>query len=136
MKITAIVSLGATILACADASSVTNTNLKGHTALSTRNPNFKHNAEAQIAELSKRHTDANILAGGCFSDEECNCSNTCDLLNNVCVPGINDYCIIHPGGSGSGSGGSGSGSRGSGSGSGSGSPSTSMGHKLKPFWFL
>ncbi|KAF9349771.1 hypothetical protein BGX26_011979 [Mortierella sp. AD094] len=127
MKITALVSLSAVILACADALSATNADPKGHAVPLTHNPNHKHNTEAQVAKLSKRYPGANILA----VDEDCDCSETCDSANMVCVPGINDYCIIH-----SGSGGSGSGSGGSGSGSGSSSPSRSMGHKVKPIWFL
>ena len=83
--------------------------------------------------------DLASTTSACLSDSGCPCTQSCDAYNMVCIPGINNWCIVtrRPG---SGSGGSGSGDSGSGSdsdsGSGSGSPSSSAGHKVKPFWFL
>ncbi|KAI8596314.1 extracellular aspartic proteinase [Dissophora ornata] len=62
MKITALVSLAAAVLAFADASPVRKANPNGHAVPLTRNPHFKHNTKAQISKLNKRYPGLNILA--------------------------------------------------------------------------
>ncbi|KAG0350197.1 hypothetical protein BGZ54_003964, partial [Gamsiella multidivaricata] len=64
MKITALVSLAAAVLAFTDASPIHKPNHKGHAVPLTRNPHFKHNIHAQIAKLNKRYPGINILASG------------------------------------------------------------------------
>jgi len=61
MKITALVSLAAAVLAFAEASPLKNH--PGHVVELTRNPNYKPNAKAQIAKLNKRYPQLQILAG-------------------------------------------------------------------------
>ncbi|KAF8976241.1 hypothetical protein BGZ46_008421 [Entomortierella lignicola] len=63
MKITALVSLAAAVLAFTDASPIHRPNPKGHAVPLTRNPHYKHNTKAQIAKLNKRYPGLNILAG-------------------------------------------------------------------------
>jgi len=78
MKITALVSLAAAVLAFTDASPINrrpNHSLpktvgnsvvahKGHSIPLTRNPHFKHNTKAQIAKVNKRYPGINVLAAG------------------------------------------------------------------------
>ncbi|KAI1315952.1 hypothetical protein EDD11_010590 [Mortierella claussenii] len=66
MKITALVSLAAAVLAFTDASPINrrpHADSNGHAVHLTRNPNFKHNTRAQIAKMNKRYPGINILAG-------------------------------------------------------------------------
>ncbi|KAI7819008.1 hypothetical protein BC939DRAFT_521280 [Gamsiella multidivaricata] len=63
MKITALVSLAAAVLAFTDASPIHKNDSKGHAVPLTRNPHFKHNTKAQIAKLNKRYPGLNILVG-------------------------------------------------------------------------
>ncbi|KAF9344489.1 hypothetical protein BGX26_004316, partial [Mortierella sp. AD094] len=62
MKITALVSLAAAVLAFADASPIHKPSHKGNAVPLTRNPHFKHNVHAQIAKLNKRYPSLQILA--------------------------------------------------------------------------
>ncbi|GJJ70347.1 hypothetical protein EMPS_02696 [Entomortierella parvispora] len=55
MKITALVSVAAAIVAIAEAG-----NPNGHSIPLTRNPHFKHNTPAQIAKLNARYPGLNI----------------------------------------------------------------------------
>ncbi|GJJ70344.1 hypothetical protein EMPS_02693 [Entomortierella parvispora] len=61
MKIFALVSLAAAVLAFAEASPVKSH--PGHAVPLTRNPHFKHNTKAQIAKLNHRYPGLKILSG-------------------------------------------------------------------------
>jgi hypothetical protein len=67
MKITALVTLAAAVLAFTDASPIARrphpAASSGHSVPLTRNPHFKHNTRAQMAKLNKRYPGVNILAG-------------------------------------------------------------------------
>ncbi|KAG0373784.1 hypothetical protein BGX24_011242 [Mortierella sp. AD032] len=65
MRITALVTLAAAILAFADASPIARRpHLSGgHSVPLTRNASYKHNTRAQIAKLNKRYPNLQILAG-------------------------------------------------------------------------
>ncbi|KAG0053849.1 hypothetical protein BGZ83_000323 [Gryganskiella cystojenkinii] len=78
MKITALVSLAAAVLAFADASPIarrpnhalpnsvgssSKVAHKGHAIPLTRNPHFKHNTKAQMAKMNKRYPGINLAAG-------------------------------------------------------------------------
>ncbi|KAG0044452.1 hypothetical protein BGZ83_010333, partial [Gryganskiella cystojenkinii] len=56
MKITALVSVAAAIIAIAEAGG----NPNGHSVPLDRNPHFKHNTPAQIAKLNHRYPHLNI----------------------------------------------------------------------------
>ncbi|KAF9089779.1 hypothetical protein BGX29_011868 [Mortierella sp. GBA35] len=65
MRITALVTLAAAVLAFTDASPIARRPHPsgGHAIPLIRNPHFKHNTKAQIAKLNKRYPGLNILAG-------------------------------------------------------------------------
>lgn len=58
MKITALVSLAAAVMAIAEAAPTKN---NGHAVNLTRNPHYKPNSKAQFAKLNKRYPGLNIL---------------------------------------------------------------------------
>ncbi|KAF8925405.1 hypothetical protein BGZ58_000832, partial [Dissophora ornata] len=63
MKITALVSLAAAVLALTEASPIARRpHSEGHAINLTRNANYKPNAKAQIAKLNKRYPNLQILA--------------------------------------------------------------------------
>ncbi|KAF9999885.1 hypothetical protein BGZ80_006470, partial [Entomortierella chlamydospora] len=62
MKITALVSLAAAVLAFADASPVHRPSHRGTAVSLTRNRNYKHNVHAEINKLNKRYPSLQILA--------------------------------------------------------------------------
>ncbi|KAF9173302.1 hypothetical protein BGX20_003564 [Mortierella sp. AD010] len=62
MKITALVSLAAAVLAFADASPVHRPSHRGTAVSLTRNSNYKHNVHAEINKLNKRYPSLQILA--------------------------------------------------------------------------
>ncbi|KAF9141912.1 1,3-beta-glucanosyltransferase [Linnemannia schmuckeri] len=65
MKIIALVTLAAAVLAFTSASPIARRpHLEGgHSVPLTRNPHFKHNTRAQMVKLNKRYPGVNILAG-------------------------------------------------------------------------
>ncbi|KAF9297058.1 extracellular aspartic proteinase [Linnemannia elongata] len=65
MRITALVTLAAAVLAFTDASPIARRPHPsgGHSVPLTRNANYKHNTRAQIAKLNKRYPGLQILAG-------------------------------------------------------------------------
>ncbi|KAG0350578.1 hypothetical protein BGZ54_003736, partial [Gamsiella multidivaricata] len=64
MKITALLSLAAAVLAFADASPINRRphSSVGHSVPLTRRAGYKHNTKAQIAKLNKRYPGLNVLA--------------------------------------------------------------------------
>ncbi|KAG9069094.1 hypothetical protein KI688_009989 [Linnemannia hyalina] len=65
MRITALVTLAAAVLAFTDASPIARRPHPsgGHSVPLTRNASYKHNTRAQIAKLNKRYPSLQILAG-------------------------------------------------------------------------
>ncbi|KAH7060203.1 rhizopuspepsin 2 precursor [Linnemannia elongata] len=64
MRITALVSLAAAVLAIADASPLKFSPKHGHAVPLTRNPNFKHNTQAQINKMSVRYGNIRAASTG------------------------------------------------------------------------
>jgi len=65
MKITALVSLAAAVLAFTDATPINrrpHLSSVGHSVPLTRRANYTHNTKAQIAKLNKRYPGINILS--------------------------------------------------------------------------
>ncbi|KAG0053787.1 hypothetical protein BGZ83_000422 [Gryganskiella cystojenkinii] len=60
MKITALVSLAAAVMAIAEAAPTKNHD--GHAVNLTRNPHYKPNSKAQFSKLNKRYPGLNVLA--------------------------------------------------------------------------
>jgi hypothetical protein len=64
MRITALVSLAAAVLAIADASPLKFPPRHGHAVPLTRNPNYKHNTQAQIAKMNGRYGNMRAVTNG------------------------------------------------------------------------
>ncbi|KAF8923616.1 hypothetical protein BGZ47_004616, partial [Haplosporangium gracile] len=63
MRITALVSLAAAVLAIADASPLKFSPKHGHAVPLSRNPNYKHNTQAQIAKMNARYGNVRATSG-------------------------------------------------------------------------